>query len=72
MRPGIVFAVLAGGVAFFGGFDLVPGLLTRTAAVGVAVLMAVALTVHMPDGFCWTPGRIEYPLLWGAPRSPSR
>ncbi len=65
MKPGIVFAALAGFVEFFGGLALVLGLLTRTAAVGVAVLMGVALTVHLPKGFFWTSGGIEYPLMWG-------
>lgn len=65
MNPGIVFAFLAGFVEFFGGLALVFGLLTRTAAVGVAVLMAVALTVHLPKGLFWTSGGIEYPLMWG-------
>jgi putative oxidoreductase len=65
MNPGIVFAFLAGFVEFFGGLALVFGLLTRTAAIGVAVLMAVALTVHVPKGFFWTGGGFEYPLMWG-------
>lgn len=65
MNPGILFAFLAGFVEFFGGLALVFGLLTRTAAAGVAVLMAVALTVHLPKGFFWTAGGIEYPLMWG-------
>ncbi len=66
MHPGIVFAALAGFVEFFGGLALVFGLLTRTAAFGVAVLMAVAvLGVHWPKGYFWTAGGFEYPLLWG-------
>lgn len=65
MNPGIVFAALAGFVEFFGGLALVLGLLTRTAAVGVAILMAVALTVHLPKGLFWTAGGFEYPLMWG-------
>ena len=65
MHPGIVFAFLAGFVEFFGGLALVTGLLTRTAAVGVAILMSVALTVHVGNGFFWTGGGLEYPLMWG-------
>lgn len=50
---------------FFGGLALVLGLLTRPAALAVAGLMAVALGVHVPAGFFWTDGGIEYPLMWG-------
>ena len=65
MHPGLVFAFLAGFVEFFGGLALVAGLLTRTAAVGVAILMAVALSIHVGNGFFWTGGGLEYPLMWG-------
>lgn len=65
MNPGIVFAALAGLVEVFGGLALVLGLLTRPAALAVAVLMGVALSVHVPNGFFWTAGGIEYPLMWG-------
>ena len=65
MNPGLLFAFLAGFVEFFGGLALVFGLLTRTAAIGVAILMSVALTVHWSKGFFWTGGGIEYPLMWG-------
>ncbi|WP_435106139.1 DoxX family protein [Arhodomonas sp. AD133] len=65
LEPGIVFALLAGLVEFVGGLALVLGLLTRPAALAVAVFMAVALSVHVPNGFFWTNGGIEYPLMWG-------
>lgn len=65
MRPGIVFATLAALVEFFGGLALVLGVLTRPAALAVAVFMAVALTVHLPNGFFWSDGGVEYPLMWG-------
>ena len=65
MSPGILWAGLAGGVEFFAGLALVLGLLTRPAALGVAILMGVALSVHMPNGFFWNAGGVEYPLLWG-------
>lgn len=64
MSPGVVFAALAGAVEFFGGLALVLGLLTRPAALAVAVLLGVALSVHIPAGFFWTEGGIEYPLMW--------
>ena len=64
MSPGILFALLAGLVEFFGGLALVLGLLTRPAALAVTFMLGVALTVHTANGFFWTNGGIEYPLLW--------
>ncbi|WP_337587592.1 DoxX family protein [Halomonas huangheensis] len=65
MHPGWLFALLAGLVEFFAGAALALGLLTRLAALGVVVLMSVALSVHIPNGLFWTNGGIEYPLMWG-------
>ncbi|WP_207461393.1 DoxX family protein [Azospirillum sp. SYSU D00513] len=66
MNPGWLFALAAGLVEFFGGLALVLGLLTRPAALAIAVLMAVAaFGVHLPNGFFWTAGGYEYPLMWG-------
>jgi putative oxidoreductase len=65
MEPGVLFALLAGLVEFVGGLALVLGLLTRPAALAVAVLLGVALMVHVPNGFFWTDGGYEYPLMWG-------
>ena len=66
LEPGLFWAALVGGVEFFGGLLLALGLLTRPAALGVAILMAVAVvTVHLPNGFFWTSGGYEYPLFWG-------
>ena len=64
MQPGILFALIAGLIEFFGGFALVLGLLTRPVAAVVAVFLAVALSVHVPNCFFWTDGGIEYPLMW--------
>lgn len=64
MSPGILFAGAAGLVEFLGGIALVLGLLTRPAALAVSVLMLVALSVHIPQGFFWTNGGIEFPLMW--------
>jgi putative oxidoreductase len=64
MRPGVLFATTAGVIEFFGGLLLIIGLFTRPAALIVAAFLAVALTVHIPNGFFWTEGGIEYPLLW--------
>tara|TARA_E500000305_G_C3880066_1_gene169288 strand:- start:159 stop:617 length:459 start_codon:yes stop_codon:yes gene_type:complete len=64
MQPGVLLALSAGLVEFFGGLALVFGLLTRPAAAAAAVLLAVALGVHWANGFFWTNGGIEYPLMW--------
>jgi putative oxidoreductase len=59
-------AVLAGLVEFGGGLLLCLGLVTRVAAALVVGLMTVAvIQVHLPNGFFWTKGGYEYPLLWG-------
>ena len=48
----------------FGGLLLALGLFTRLSAAAITVLLLVALTVHLPNGFFWNEGGIEYPLLW--------
>jgi putative oxidoreductase len=59
-------ALVAGGIEFFGGLFLALGLLTRPVAALVVGLMSVAvLAVHLGNGFFWTSGGFEYPLLWG-------
>ncbi len=65
LEPGLLWAALVGGIEFFGGLFLALGLLTRPAALAVAIVMAVAITVHLPNGFFWNAGGYEYPLLWG-------
>lgn len=65
MEPGLLFALLAGLIEFFGGLALVLGLLTRPAALAVTVFMGVAVAVHVPSGFFWNNGGFEYPLMWG-------
>jgi putative oxidoreductase len=64
LEPGLLFALLAGSIEFFGGLALALGLLTRPVALVVAAFMAVALTFHLPNGFFWTSGGYEYPLMW--------
>ncbi|MCO6440614.1 MAG: DoxX family protein [Nitrococcus mobilis] len=65
LEPGLLFALLAGLIEFFGGLALVLGLLTRPAALIVAVFMAVIVSIHLPNGFFWPNGGFEYPLMWG-------
>ncbi|WP_440998087.1 DoxX family protein [Arhodomonas sp. SL1] len=64
MEPGVLFALLAGLIEFVGGLAIVLGVLTRPAALAAAVLLAVALSTHIPNGFFWTNGGVEYPLMW--------
>ncbi|HSR55119.1 MAG TPA: DoxX family protein [Alphaproteobacteria bacterium] len=63
-EPGWFFGPLVGGVEFFGGILIALGLLTRPAAVAAAILLAVAFTVHLPNGFFVNKGGYEYALLW--------
>ena len=66
LEPALPLATLVGVTEFFGGLLVAIGLLTRPAALGVAVLMAVAVfQVHLKNGFFWFNGGYEYPLLWG-------
>jgi putative oxidoreductase len=66
LTPGLVFALLAGTTEFFGGLFLALGLLTRLSALAATVLLAYAVfAVHFANGFFWTSGGFEYPLLWG-------
>jgi len=59
-------ALLAGVIEFVGGLALALGLFTRPVAALVGGLIAVAVfQVHLGNGFFWTQGGFEYPLLWG-------
>ncbi|MBI1776271.1 MAG: DoxX family protein [Proteobacteria bacterium] len=58
-------ALMAGLIEFGGGLLLAFGLATRAAAALIFGLMAVAVVeVHLANGFFWTDGGYEYPLLW--------
>ena len=66
LEPALPLAYLVGATEFFGGLVLAGGLLARPAAAAIAILMAVAaFKVHLANGFCWSNGGYEYPLLWG-------
>lgn len=65
MEPGVLFALLAGVIEFFGGLALALGLLTRPVAMVVTVFMGVIISVHFGNGYFWSAGGFEYPLMWG-------
>ena len=66
IEPALPLVYLVGAVEFLGGLLLVIGLWTRPAAATVFVVMMVAVfKVHLGNGFFWTKGGYEYPLLWG-------
>ena len=66
LAPGILFAGAAGVTEFIGGLFLALGLMSRFSAAAVVALMAyAAFAVHLGNGFFWTDGGFEYPLLWG-------
>jgi putative oxidoreductase len=65
LEPAYPLALYIACLEFFGGILLAFGFLTRLAAVLVAGFMAVAVVqVHMANGFFWTNGGYEYPLMW--------
>jgi putative oxidoreductase len=61
---GYLAALGAGSVEFFGGLALALGLFTRLSAIAISILLLVAIPVHISNGFFWTSGGYEYPLLW--------
>lgn len=66
LYPGLLFAGLAGATELIGGLFLALGLLTRLSAAAVVAVMAyAAFVVHWGNGFFWTAGGYEFPLLWG-------
>lgn len=63
--PSLPLAYLAGATEFFGGLCIAVGVFTRPAALAAAVLLAMTvLTMHLPNGFFWAAGGVEYPLMW--------
>jgi putative oxidoreductase len=62
--PGWLWALLIGLVEVVGGLMLAAGFLTRVAAAAIVVFMANAVLFHLPNGFFWSNGGFEYPLLW--------
>lgn len=65
-EPALPLAYYIACLEFFGGILLAVGLLTRLVAVQVLGFMAVAaFAVHWSNGFFWSNGGFEYPLMWG-------
>ena len=63
LEPGYLMALAAGSAEFFGGIALLLGLLTRPAAVLLAITMLVAIiTVHLPNGLFLSNGGYEFGL----------
>lgn len=63
LEPGYLMALAAGSAEFFGGIALLIGLLTRPAALMLALTMLVAiLTVHVPNGLFMDNGGYEFGL----------
>jgi putative oxidoreductase len=67
LRPGKLFATIAGLGETGGGLGLVLGLLTPFAAAAILATMLVAIVkVHFEKGFFGQNGGYEYPLVLGA------
>jgi putative oxidoreductase len=63
LAPGHVMAMVSGGMEFFGGLALIIGLLARPAALGLAVLLLVAIfSVHIGNGLFMSNNGYEFAL----------
>ena len=63
LEPGYLMALAAGSAEFFGGIALLIGLLTRPAALVLAITMLVAIfTVHFPNGLFMSNNGYEFGL----------
>lgn len=63
-EPGILWGSLVALTEVFGGFLIAIGLLTRPAAFAAMVFLLTATAFHWNNGFFWSDGGFEYPLLW--------
>ena len=64
LAPGHFWLIVVGCIEFFGGACLALGFLTRLAAGAISIAMFVAaFHVHLGNGYFWTKGGLEYPLL---------
>ena len=63
LQPGYLMALAASSAEFFGGIALLLGLLTRPAALALAMTMLVAvITVHLPNGLFMSNNGYEFGL----------
>ncbi|MCB1674984.1 MAG: DoxX family protein [Halioglobus sp.] len=63
LEPAYLMALAAGSAEFFGGIALLIGLLTRPAALILAITMLVAIiTVHLPNGLFLSNNGYEFGL----------
>ncbi|MGO2089231.1 MAG: DoxX family protein [Oceanisphaera sp.] len=63
LEPGYLMALAAGSAEFFGGIALLIGLLTRPAALMLAITMLVAIiSVHLANGFFMSNNGYEFAL----------
>lgn len=63
LEPGYLMALAAGSAEFFGGLALLVGLLTRPAALVLAVTMLVAIfSVHIANGLFMSNNGYEFAL----------
>lgn len=63
LEPGYLMALAAGSAEFFGGIALLMGLLTRPAALMLAITMLVAIiNVHLANGFFMSNNGYEFAL----------
>jgi putative oxidoreductase len=63
LEPGYWMALAAGSAEFFGGIALLLGLLTRPAALVLAITMLVAIiTAHLPNGLFMSNNGYEFGL----------
>lgn len=64
-EPAALWVWLVALTEVVGGLLLALGLFTRPAAVVIVIFLYTAVSHHMPNGFFWSQGGYEYPLLWG-------
>ncbi len=62
LEPGLLMAILAGSAEFFGGILLILGLLTRPAALLIAITMAVGILKVHSDAFFLSNNGMEFAL----------
>lgn len=61
---GYMIALSAGLVEVFAGLFLMLGLFTRVSAAAATILLLVAASTHIGQGFFWNNGGYEYALFW--------